>query len=126
MAAPDIDTPEDMTDEEVCTMAFTLALEKGMEMCGETGRQMKAAAPVMGVPTDGDGEPDADCEAALEEGLNAETLDSFRGERQWVLCRVFNAVETRPALIEKHDGDFQAAVQEAWDMVDAAEDERGD
>ena len=49
-------------------------------------------------------EPDADCEVALREGLNEQTLASPRGLMQWIMCRAHQHrrerdVEMREALV---------------------------
>lgn len=98
-------------DEEICQMALRAAFDKGMEMCGSREAQMNQTARLFGIEPAG--EPDIDCETALSEGLNAETLDSFRGLRQWVMCRAFE-------VAEDEDQPFDLAVQQAWEEAEEA------
>lgn len=60
-------------------------------------------------------EPDEDCDAALSEGLDEQTLNSYEGVRQWVMCKAW----------EYHRGQnipFGEAVDRAWsDVSDARE-----
>lgn len=53
-------------------------------------------------------EPDKDCEAALNEGLNEETLNDYKGIRQWVMCTAWR--KSRDSSVT-----FKEAVNEAWD-----------
>jgi len=53
-------------------------------------------------------EPDKDCEAALMEGLNEETLNDYKGIRQWVMCTAWR--KSRESSMT-----FKEAVNEAWD-----------
>lgn len=53
-------------------------------------------------------EPDKDCEAALKEGLNQETLNDYKGIRQWVMCTAWRKSRDNSVT-------FKEAVNEAWD-----------
>lgn len=46
------------------------------------------------------------CQAALSEGLKAETCRNFRGIRQWVMCRAWRR--------EREGVQFGDAIRESW------------
>lgn len=106
-----------MADEPTaCEIAFQRGLGRIFELCDEegSGAGMDFAQKMLGVNP----EPDRDCEEALQEGLNDETCEDFRGVRQWVLCRVFNEPpDGSDPLLEVNDGDFEAAISQSWDMA---------
>lgn len=106
----------ELDEDEVCETAIRMAFRKGMEIC-DPDQQMQQAGRLFGISP---GEPDPDCDQALEEGLNAETCGSIRGTRQWVMCRVFNGVDGEPSLLEDENGDLSVATERAWEMVDEA------
>lgn len=109
---------ESASEEEICQTISSVAFEKFIERCGNPEARRKAMNSMMGLD-----EPDVDCRAALREGLNEETLNNFRGVRQWVTCRVFNDTPSGDeALLEAHDGDLEAAFEDAWSRVDDARD----
>lgn len=58
-------------------------------------------------------EPNEDCEASLEEGLDEKTLRSFKGVRQYVMCRAWD-------IHQSTNKSFSAAVDQAWSEVDSA------
>lgn len=60
----------------------------------------------------GGNEPDEDCDASLSEGLNQETLDSYKGVRQWVMCKAWE-------YHQNNDIPFAEAVDRAWSKVDS-------
>lgn len=104
-------------NQTACDVAFERGIQRIFELCEEEGETagMEFASKLLGVGE----EPDPDCEAALEEGLNEETCQDFRGIRQWVLCRVFNAPDNpeAEALLSVNDGDFESAMEQAWDIA---------
>jgi hypothetical protein len=110
-----------MADDETCKILFEHGMERLAEKCmGDESVSGKEFA--QGLTGTRGIEPDEDCDACLEEGLNEETCDSFKGARQWVFCRVWNAPpddEDAQSLLELNDNDFEAAVEQAWEMVDA-------
>lgn len=58
-------------------------------------------------------EPDATCEESLSEGLDEETVNNYRGVRQWVMCRAW----------QKHKDEnvpFAEAVGSAWSEAEQA------
>lgn len=99
-----------------CQVAFQEGLKTMLEVCEDPDQAMLEAGKLLGVNP----EPDEGCDAALAEGLDEETCQDFRGLRQWILCRVFNAPpddDDAESLLETHDGDFQLAVSDAWDKA---------
>lgn len=59
-------------------------------------------------------EPDKDCEAALMEGLDEETLNDYKGIRQWVMCTAWR--KSREGSMT-----FKEAVNAAWDEAKSTE-----
>ena len=108
------------TETDVCERAMRAAFDKGMELCGSKEQQLQQMRPLFGLgspsPNDeGDGvEPDIDCEHALEEGLNRETLNSPNGTRQWVMCKAHELINSESRVT------FQDALQQAWAEADRA------
>lgn len=112
--------PMSANEPTACQVAMEAAMEKVIEVCeGEDGREqaMRRTGRMLGM----DGEPDQDCDACLEEGLDTDTCESFSGIRQWVLCRVFNSPpgSDEQPFLDKHDGNFEAAITESWDVAKA-------
>lgn len=101
---------EDPTDDDACAIATEVALEKAMERCGSEEAVRRQIGEMMGLPVD---EPDPDCEAALEEGLDESTLASSRGTRQWVMCRAWQ-------VYKDGDATLRGAIQQAWAEVEEA------
>lgn len=101
-----------MADDEknVCERSIKIAMDIAEEECGSTEELLKHAGKMMGLPSNGV-EPDEDCEAALEEGLNRETCQDFEGLRQWVLCKTWR-------LVEDDGMSFEEAIEEAWNMAE--------
>lgn len=103
-------------DKTACEVAFEAAMDKVLEVCeGENARDeaMAQAGSILGL----DDEPDMDCSSSLQEGLTRATCEDFVGVRQWVMCRVFNGPDGKQPLLDKHDGSFQPAISEAWEMA---------
>lgn len=96
-------------------MVTEVALEKAIEKCDSEEAVKRQVADLMGFAAD---ETDPDCDTALSTGLDDDTLDSFRGVRQWVMCRAWQ-------LIESGEESFRGAVQRAWDEAEAEADEQG-
>lgn len=95
-----VETPDD--DVERCMTALEAVSDVAMEHCTDPEVVQKAIGRFLGV------EPDANCEAALAEGLNEETCRDFRGLRQWVLCRSHQ-------LVDEEGAPMSTAVGDAWD-----------
>lgn len=55
-------------------------------------------------------EPDENCDASLTDGLDRETLESYNGVRQWVMCRAWEHHRERGIP-------FGEAVDNAWTEV---------
>lgn len=103
-------------NKSACQVAMEAAMDKVIEVCeGEDARDeaMKEAGTMLGLDT----EPDMDCDASLTEGLDDATCQDFVGVRQWVMCRVFNSPNGGEPLLDKHDGSFQPAIEEAWEIA---------
>lgn len=98
MAAED----SDFADGDRCATALEAALSVAVEECLPDEALDENVARMVGA------EPDEDCEAALEEGLDAETCEDFAGVRQWVSCRAV-------ALVRDEDVGFSEAMETAWD-----------
>lgn len=99
MATSDSDDDENKR----CRIITEVAVEQAMEACGTEEAVRDQLQRIVGL----DGEPDPDCDAALAEGLNEETLQSIRGIRQWVMCRAWQ-------LVQEQDKTLSAAVAKAW------------
>lgn len=91
------------SDDERCQILTEVAVEQAMEKCGSEEAVRNQLRRIIGLSED----YDPDCEAALEEGLNEETLASTRGTRQWVMCRAWD-------LVREEDRTLSAAVSQAW------------
>lgn len=108
----------EQSEAEQCRVVWSVALEKAVGECGEA-EAARQLARVLGLETPASGEPDIDCQAALSEGLNAETMDSFRGRNQWVFCRAWN-------MVREEDMELRRALDKAWAEVRQAEEEQED
>lgn len=106
---------EQANEDDRCRIITETALEKAVEKCDSEEAVKRQVADLMGFASD---EPDPDCEASLSEGLNEETLQDFRGVRQWVMCRAWQ-------LIDSGEESFRGAVQRAWNEAEQAADEEG-
>lgn len=93
---------EDMDDAERCRRAIEAAMGVALEHCSTEEEVRTQLASMAGV------EPDADCEAALAEGINQETCSDSRGIRQWVFCRA-------EELMQTGDMNFSDAMTKSWD-----------
>lgn len=94
-------TDADELDDR-CSRALEAALGVAMEHCVTEDQLDSNIARFLGV------EPDADCSAAFEEGLNTETCTDFAGVRQWVTCKA-------QQLIKDEGLTFSQAMDRAWD-----------
>lgn len=103
MAVDDAELP----DGERCSTALEAALSVAVEECLPEGALEENVARMVGA------EPDVDCEAALDEGLDQPTCEDFAGVRQWVTCRALQ-------LIREEDTSFNQAMEEAWDEAKTA------
>lgn len=88
-------------DSEECQVALEAAVGVALDHCTDEQALQRNIGRVLGV------EPDPDCQAALEEGLDAETCRDSRGIRQWVLCRAHD-------LLQNQQMAFQDAMEQAW------------
>lgn len=91
--------PDDDVDR--CMTALEAVSDVALEHCNDAETIQQALGRLLGV------EPDPDCDAALAEGLNAETCESTLGLRQWVMCRAHQ-------LIDEDGVAFSAALDDAW------------
>lgn len=87
---------------ERCRLAVDAVLDVAAEHC-DTEEEVRARiARMLGT------EPDFDCEAALREGLDRETLQSTKGLKQWVACKA-------QQLRRRDDIGLGTAMERAWD-----------
>lgn len=89
-----------------CEIALEAAVGVALDHCTDDAALQENIGRVLGV------EPDTNCTAALEEGLDRETCTSSRGVRQWVLCRAHD-------LLKSNNISFQEAMEQSW--TEAAE-----
>lgn len=94
------DSPGTTTAQE-CEVAIEAAVGVALDHCVNDDELQRNIGRVLGV------EPDPDCEASLEEGLDDETCRSSRGVRQWVLCRAHD-------MLKNQQVGFQEAMETAW------------
>jgi hypothetical protein len=105
---------QDTDEAERCRVVTEVAVERAMEKCGSEEAVREQLVRLVGL----DEETDPDCEAALEEGLDGETLTSTRGTRQWVLCRAWQ-------LVRDEEMTLSSATQKAWAEAKAEGDNQG-
>jgi hypothetical protein len=74
------------SDRDKCRAVTEIALQEAARKCGGDEAVKEQLRMMLGFTGE---EPDPDCEASLEEGLNEETLKSPRGLNQWVFCRAW-------------------------------------
>lgn len=89
------------TAEDECAIAMEAAVGVALDHCTDDAALQQNIGRVLGV------EPDANCTAALDEGLDEETCTSPRGLRQWVMCRAHD-------LLKNNRITFQEAMEQAW------------
>lgn len=94
-------------EDDRCATALDAVLEVAIEECLPRERLVSNLARKNGV------EPDVDCEAALEEGLDEATLRSPNGVRQWVTCRTAE-------IVDDEDVSLSDAMEQAWDEAKTA------
>lgn len=94
------DAPDD--EVERCMTALEAVSDVAMEHCTDPEVVQEAIGRLLGV------EPDVNCGAALDEGLDESTCRDFRGLRQWVLCRSHQ-------LVDEDGTPMSTAVGQAWD-----------
>ena len=110
---------QEASEAEKCQVITEAAVQAAMEKCGSEEAVKEQLKRIVGFhDSDGDGEPDPNCEMALAEGLNDETLESTRGTRQWVFCRAWQ-------LVKEEEKTLSDAVSQAWAEAKAQADERG-
>lgn len=107
--------PEQASDDDRCRVITEVAIEKAMEKCGSEEAVHNQLRRLVGIDDDG---VDPDCDAALERGLDVETLANTRATRQWVLCRSWE-------LVTDEEKTISGAVQQAWAEAQAAGEEEG-
>lgn len=93
--------------DDRCTIAADALTELLVEECGPDGGLQRNIGRLLGT------EPDPDCEAALDEGLDEETLESTVGTRQWVGCRA-------QQLIREEGVALSVAMERAWEEAKTA------
>lgn len=106
----------DTSEAEQCRVALSVALDKAAGACGEAEAKRQLAR-MLGLDTDSSGEPDINCAASLAEGLNRETMESFRGRNQWVFCRAWK-------YVDEENMDLRSALDKAWAKLKAEEQNR--
>ena len=99
--------PEDMREREVIPGVFVPMPDSDKAVKEDAEQRLREQT------SGGDGEPDENCDMAIEEGLDAETLNSFNGVRQWVMCNAWR--KSRQDNLS-----FSDAVQASWDEVEQA------
>lgn len=80
-ASQEAEGESEETPEERCRLAVDAVMDVAAEHCDTEEQVLERLALMVGI------EPDVDCNAALEEGLNRETCESTNGTRQWVACK---------------------------------------
>lgn len=100
-ASQGTDAEETESAGEQCRRAVDAVLDVAAEHCETEEQVLERITRMVGV------EPDVDCNAALAEGLNRETLESTTGTRQWVACRAHQ-------LRRAQDLGLGTAMEEAW------------
>lgn len=96
---------EDLTQSEQCQRAVDAAVDVAIENhCTTDDARKQQFSDVLGV------EPDADCEAALKEGLDEATCSDFRGIRQYVMCLAIQ-------LVQDEGMQFSRAMRAAWEKA---------
>lgn len=96
--------PGDVRDREVIPGVFVPMPDSDQAVKEDAEQQLREQTG------SGDGEPDENCDRAIEEGLNMETINSFEGVRQWVMCNAWRKSR-------QQDLSFGEAVQASWDEV---------
>ena len=97
----------DLRDREVVPGIFVPTPDSDQAVREDAQEELQRKA------AEANNEPDASCDDSLSEGLNPETLGSYRGVRQWVMCRAW--------AYHKDEGISCArAVEKAWGDVDKA------
>lgn len=95
-------TEDDVDPSEECRLAVDAVLDVAAEHCESEQVVRDRIAKMLGV------EPDVDCGAALDEGLDRATCQSSKGLKQWVACRAQD-------LRREEDLGLGTAMEEAWD-----------
>lgn len=110
-----------MDASSACNVARRTARNKMLEVCGTREEKVNATARDMGLVGETEGfDPDPD---ALLSGTVSSALEA----REAALAAVwYDNPATGEALIDQHDGDFSAAMAEAWDVVDGLEPDESD
>lgn len=106
---------EQADESDKCRIVTEAAIETAMDRCGSEEAVREQLKRLVGISSD---EPDPDCEAALAEGLNDETLASTKGTRQWVMCRAWQLVKT-------DEMNLSSAVGQAWAEAKAEGEDAG-
>lgn len=108
----------DEAERDKCRVVTEVAMQKAAEKCGGEDAVKEQLRMMLGfAPSD---EPDPDCDAALAEGLDEETIQSPRGLNQWVFCRAWE-------LFEGEDGvdTVSSGLESAWAQARAEAEKRG-
>lgn len=104
-----------MTETDECRLITEVAIEQAMESCGSEEAVREQLRRIVGLEGE---EEDPNCNVALDEGLNEETLQSTKGTRQWVMCRAWE-------LVQDNDMTLSSATSRAWNEAKARGDELG-
>lgn len=102
------------SESDRCRVITEVAVERAMDKCGNEEAVRNQLLRIVGLDT----EIDPDCDVALAEGLNEQTLESTRATRQWVMCRAWR-------LVQDEEKTLSTAVEKAWNEARAAGDEQG-
>lgn len=95
---------DDPTDAEKCAAITEAAIQTAQERCGDPELVKEQLARMTGMGS----EPDPDCDAALAEGLNEETMQSPTGTSQWVFCRAWRLFDSGEA------DSISSALERSW------------
>ena len=100
--------PEDVSKEEKCRVAVSIAMDEIMNYCeGAKEIVIQEIGGMLGLEPEELKSVSNGYEDILKAGLTKERCEDFRGIRQWVMARAWE-------LMEKEDKRFKDAIKKAW------------
>ena len=98
---------EGLTEEEKCRIAWEVALDEALRVCGGREEAFKTFGELLGLSGEEANDLSHRAEEILERGLTKDICYDFRGIRRWVMAKAWD-------LMEKERIPFREAIRRAW------------
>lgn len=111
-------------DPDECGLIVEAAMEAASERCASEEAMFEQVNKFFGSALDAPAEEERerpqpeDCDAVLEDGLGPDDLRTVKNQRRYAMCRAWEILQDPETNVS-----FRQAISEAWDEVDAAEEE---